>query len=305
VNRAARPVPPRRSGRARRRPAPAPPEPPEPPPDRRTRLLATVREQGFCTIAELSRVFGVSEMTIRRDVRLLVREGRLRAVHGGVTARPPVPGPAAAPGPGPEQAIAARVLELLPGRGAVAFDSGPLPRAVAELLPPGTPLQAVSASLPVISALSGRDGIDVIGLGGSLRRDSLDFAGPATVAAVRELRVRTLLLGAVAVTTEGVYCADHTDASVKQALLAVADEVVLLAESARFGGSALVRACALAEVDVLVTDDGLTTGYRSALRAHGVRVLTVPLPRGEPDARPDPAAVRGARGRPDELGPLG
>ncbi|QRP43190.1 DeoR family transcriptional regulator [Amycolatopsis sp. FDAARGOS 1241] len=61
---------------------------PSPAEERRSRLVGLVEQQGFCTVAELSKVLGVSEMTIRRDARKLVREGRMRSVHGGVTMLP-------------------------------------------------------------------------------------------------------------------------------------------------------------------------------------------------------------------------
>ncbi|WP_326566688.1 DeoR/GlpR family DNA-binding transcription regulator [Amycolatopsis rhabdoformis] len=257
--------------------------PPEPARLRRDRLTGLVAEQGFCTVAELSRVLGVSEMTVRRDARLLVREGRMRSVHGGVTTLP-----ASAIGGtdfearsgrhrAAKRAIARRAIELLPPGGAVAFDAGTTTGEVANLLPPSLRLQVVTASLPVINALPGKENLDLISLGGTLHASSLSFAGPMTLAAIAELRVRTLLLAASGVTAEGVYCGNHFDAVSKRALVAVADEVILLADSSKFATSAMVRACSLDDVDVLVTDDGLPGHHRLMLAEHGIEVVTVPV----------------------------
>lgn len=249
--------------------------------ERRSRMLSRVEEQGFCTIAELSSAFGVSEMTIRRDARLLVREGRMRSVHGGVTTLPAnaMDGTdfRARSGhvPGAKKAIARRALELLPARGAVAFDAGTTTLEVADALPPGLKLQIVTASLPIINALLGQESLDVISLGGTLHHDSQSFAGPMPLAAIKELRVRTFLLGASGLTAEGVYCGNHFDAVTKRAMVSVADEVILLADSSKFSISAMVRACSLDDVDVIVTDEGLPEENRAALIEHDVEIITV------------------------------
>jgi DeoR/GlpR family transcriptional regulator of sugar metabolism len=236
-----------------------------------------VAETGFCTIAELSVALGVSEMTVRRDTQLLVREGRIRSVHGGVTAVPrkraggrstPVPEPV-------RTAIARRIVQLLPERGAIALDSGTVPQAVAAELPAASSLQVVSASLGVLNALSERDDLDVIALGGMFNQSSQSYFGPATLAAVSELRVRVFVLTGSSATAKGIYCASHSDAMTKRALIAIADTVVLAGESTMFDMSATVRACALDEVDVVVTDDRLRPSDRAVLESHGTSVVLV------------------------------
>ncbi|MET7991385.1 DeoR/GlpR family DNA-binding transcription regulator [Amycolatopsis sp. NPDC005232] len=257
--------------------------PPEPAQERRSRLVERMEEQGFCTIAELSEALGVSEMTVRRDVRLLVREGRMRSVHGGVTTLP-----ASAIGGtdfqarsgrhrAAKRAIARRAIELLPHGGAVAFDAGTTTNEVANLLPPTLRLQVVTASLPIINTLPGKENLDVISLGGTLHLSSQSFAGPMTIAAIGELRVRTLLLAASGLTAEGVYCGNHFDALSKRALVDAADEVILVADSSKFALSAMVRACSLDDVDVLVTDAGLSEMHQKVLAEHHVQVITVPV----------------------------
>ncbi len=258
--------------------------------ERRARLLAIVEEQGFCTIAELSGAFDVSEMTIRRDVRLLVHDGRMRSVHGGVTILPS----SAMDGTefdaradrrrAAKKAIARKAVDLLPAHGAVAFDAGSTTLEIANALPPTTRLHIVTASLPIIHSLLGRENFDVIGLGGTLHHNSRSFAGPTTLASIAELRVRTLFLAASGLSADGVYCGNYFDAGTKRALVGVADEVVLVADSSKFAFSAMVRACSLDAVDAIVTDDELADDDRQALRDHDVKIVTVPLDEGSPIA---------------------
>lgn len=255
--------------------------------ERRALLLTTVEEQGFCTIAELSALFGVSEMTIRRDVRVLVDEGRMRSVHGGVTllASNAMDGTEfnarLARRREAKKAIAEKAIELLPTRGAVAFDAGTTTLEIANALPSNLRLHIVTASLPIIYSMLGRDNFDVIGLGGTLHHNSQSFAGPTTLAAIAELRVRTLFLAASGLSAGGVWCGNYFDAGTKRALVNVADEVVLVADSSKFALSAMVRACSLDSVDVIVTDDGLTEDARQALVEHDVKIVTVPTDVGD------------------------
>ncbi|GAA5199849.1 DeoR/GlpR family DNA-binding transcription regulator [Rugosimonospora acidiphila] len=248
---------------------------------RRAHLLGMVERQGYCTISELSAALDVSEMTIRRDVQRLADEGTLRSVHGGVTvpASQSVGGPdlraRSARMPAAKRAIARAAMSLLPSHGAVALDAGTTTLEFVKALPPDIALHVVTASLLAINALLGRPNVEVTSLGGTLRHRSQSFAGPATLAALSELRVRTLFLAATAVSADAVYCGNHFDALTKRHLVEAADEVVLLADSSKFAASAMVRACSLDQVDTIVTDDGLSESARDALVAHHVNVVMV------------------------------
>ncbi|HVX47186.1 MAG TPA: DeoR/GlpR family DNA-binding transcription regulator, partial [Mycobacteriales bacterium] len=215
---------------------------------RADRLLAQVREQGFCTIAELARQLGVSEMTVRRDVARLAAAGELRAVHGGVST---MAGRVLAEGTdyreragsmaAAKRAIAAAAVRLVTDGSTIAIDTGTTALELARLLPEELAVSVVTPSLPVMVELLSHPGVQVHGLGGDLHPVTQSFAGPATVAAIGELRVERLFLAANGIRGTGVYCGNGFDAVVKRALIDIADEVVLLADSSKFQTTAMVR----------------------------------------------------------------
>lgn len=231
--------------------------------ERRERLAQFVTGQGYCTILELAQRFGVSEMTIRRDVGRLVGEGRLRSFHGGVgslvptdilgvdyTARHHSHADA-------KRAIAARAVRMVRPGAVIAIDAGTTPAGLAGLLGPELRAQIITPSLPVVSTLATHPGVEVTCLGGILHSESLSFSGPSTLAAISNLHVETLFLAASGLGERGAFCGNGFDAITKRALIDVSDNVVLLADASKFTTSSMVRVCGWDAIDVLVTDDAL------------------------------------------------
>jgi DeoR/GlpR family transcriptional regulator of sugar metabolism len=250
-------------------------------PERRDRLVQFITEQGYCTITELSKAFDVSEMTIRRDVLRLTEQGKVRGFRGGVgsLSKQDMEGSdyhlrdmkmADA-----KRAIALRAIESVGAGSVVAIDAGTTTRQVAELLPPDRSVTVVTHSFPVVSSLIGRTGIDVMCLGGLLHPESLSFDGPATLAAISSLRVGTFFLAASGVGERGAFCGNGFDAITKRALIEVAEQVVLLADSSKFYASAMVKICDWDAIDRIVIDDGITEEQQRMLEQQDVDVVAV------------------------------
>lgn len=249
--------------------------------ERRDRIVQFVTDQGYCTITELSRLFDVSEMTIRRDGSRLVKEGKLRSFHGGIGSLSPqdmlgrdysdrdVAMTEA------KRAIAARASEMVHRGAVVAIDAGTTATRLASLLPRDMKLHVVTHSLPVVTALAGNGDSEVICLGGLFHRESLSFGGPSTLAAISNLQVETLFLAASGLSERGAFCATGYDAITKRALIEVAEHVVLLADSSKFSTPAMVKICGWDVIDTIVIDSGLTSEHRNMLVQHGVNIVTV------------------------------
>ena len=247
-------------------------------PARRQRILKLVRETSFVGAGELSERLGVSEMTIRRDVRLLSDQGLVRSVHGGVTRiaettlgtdfriRSTQHHEAKA-------SIAAAALELVRTDATIALDTGTTTLELATLLAAPRRLSVVTPSLPAMVALADRPGIEVIGLGGILHSESQGFAGPATLAALRSLSVNQVFLGTTAIGRGALWCGNPWDAETKRELVSIADEVVLLADSAKFSATAMANIVPFGAIHILVTDDGISEADLEEVEAAGVRVI--------------------------------
>ncbi len=257
-------------------------------PERRGRLVKYINEQGYCTIAELSRIFGVSEMTIRRDVSKLVESGEARGFRGGVgsLARQDIAGSdyhlrdlkmGAA-----KYAIAEAALAMIADNSVIAIDAGTTATQLASILPDDRSLCVITHSFPVVSTLVGRPGTELICLGGTLHPESLSFDGPATLAAISNLHVETLFLAATGVGERGVFCGNGFDAITKRALIEVSERVVLIADSSKFQSPAMVRVCGWDAIDTIIVDTGLTDAQRRLLAQNNVETIAVDPTGSEP-----------------------
>lgn len=250
-------------------------------PERRERLLQFIDEQGYCTIAELSLAFAVSEMTIRRDVLKLVDQGKVRGFRGGVgsVSRHELAGSdyrVRDVTMGDEKhAIGERAVALVAPGSVIAIDAGTTANQFAQLLPDDRSLRVVTNSFPVVASLVGNAGVEVICLGGVLHPESLSFDGPATLAGIANLQIQTLFLAASGVSERGAFCANGFDAITKRALIEVSERVVLLADSSKFANPAMVKICDWDPIDRIIVDDGITDEQRQMLVQRGVEVDAV------------------------------
>jgi DeoR family transcriptional regulator, fructose operon transcriptional repressor len=248
-------------------------------PVRRQRILAALRERGFLSVADLAQRLGVSDMTVRRDLRRLRDLGEVRIVHGGASllhGTLQTPGFIARAGAQsePKRLIAARAVGLVRPEDSIAIDAGTTAYELAVALPDTFAGTVVTHSVPVVSYLLHRPGARVVGIGGELHPDSQAFVGPMTVEAARRLRVRTLFLGAAAVDERGVYVDADVERPTKLALMEVAEAVVLLADSSKFDDtSAAVLLCPLDRLRTVVTDRPPPRRTAARLRRLGTEVL--------------------------------
>lgn len=248
---------------------------------RRDRILELVAERGHVVIAELATELAVSEMTIRRDVAQLDQDERLVSFFGGVRstqfdAYPGAFGVRAQDQSGVKNRIAQKAIEFIAEDSVIALDAGSTVALLAQKLVRRKNLRVVSASVPAITILAEADGVELLGLGGTLRRGSQSFTGPSVVAAVRELQIDTFFLGAAGLSERGAFDVTDLDAVGKRELIGVSSQVVAMADAEKFGRRAMSRIGEWSSIDVLITDDRITDDMRQTLVEAGVKVICVP-----------------------------
>ncbi|GIJ73928.1 DeoR family transcriptional regulator [Virgisporangium ochraceum] len=238
-------------------------------PERRGELLRRIGESGYVSSTEAAAALGVSEMTIRRDLRQLAAQGLVNRVAGGASGAPPATGApfeqrsdAAA---GEKAAVARAAVALVPPGSVVALDAGTTVAALAGLLPGG--LTVVTHSVPVITTCVGRDDVELIALGGAYHASTRSFTGPITRAGLDDLAVDVAVLSATAAGPDGVYSANASDAETKRAMARIAGRVVLLLDHGKIGARAPMRFLDLGAVDVVVTDAGAGEEQVALLRS--------------------------------------
>ena len=250
--------------------------------ERQEGILASIRQGQRVRVRELAERFGVSEMTIRRDLVALEAQVLLIRTHGGgaPVSRLRAPDGALTPA-SPEKVAIGRAAAALAAPGeTVMVDAGTTALQVARHLPRDAGLIVVTTSLLVAQELYGA-GPRLLLLGGFLRDDFPGVYGPLTETALASLRVDILFIGCDGASAEeGFYTADLHLLSLERAMIAAAARVVLVTESAKFGRRALARFATPDQVHTLVTDTGLVPRDRERLEEQGVRLLLTGSLRG-------------------------
>jgi DeoR/GlpR family transcriptional regulator of sugar metabolism len=244
---------------------------------RLSELVDMLRRDGRVDVAAAAAGFGTAELTIRRDLDVLVERGVARRVRGGAVnllmRGEELPfAMREIEGTGSKRRIAAAVAGLIADGEAVALDSGTTLAETARALA-GRRLTVMPLSLHAANALAGSASVRLMLPGGEARPGELAMTGPLALASIAALRFDTVVLGCCGVSPEGhVMAHDLGDAAVKQALLASGRRSVLALDGAKFGRAALAVVCDLAAVDVVVTDDSAPAPAVAALEAAGVEV---------------------------------
>ncbi|GAA1228353.1 DeoR/GlpR family DNA-binding transcription regulator [Pseudonocardia alaniniphila] len=251
---------------------------------RREAVRRRVAESGFVRVDVLAGEFGVSIMTVHRDLDELEERGFLRKVRGGATSAPTATFHGDLPHrmqaeQAEKQALAAAALadEVYAGQ-VVALDDSTTALALARLLPEKAPLTVVTHFLPVVRALAGRAGVEVIGLGGRYDPAYDSFLGQATAEAAADLRTDLLVMSTTAVTDGVCYIQSQDTVITRRALIASAARTVALVDHTKFAKRALHRLVELSTLDRVLVDSATPSAVVSGLRARGARIDIVALP---------------------------
>ena len=241
---------------------------------RQSLILQTVRNDGSARVSDLTQRLGVSDMTIRRDLEVLARDGLIEKVHGGAV----LPGTPASHEPGfeaklvleqPEKtAIARAAANLVTPGTAIAVAGGTTTFALAQYLLDVPGLTLVTNSLRVTNVFSGIRGLDgatdSLVLTGGVRTPSDALVGPVADLTIRSLHFDLLFLGCYGFDAEaGLTTPNLAEAETNRTFMRVARRVVVLADHTKWGLVSLSSFARLNEVDVLITDDMLPLDARA------------------------------------------
>jgi DeoR/GlpR family transcriptional regulator of sugar metabolism len=251
---------------------------------RRDLIESLVTSNGEIDFSSLATEFGVSEMTIRRDVDALENKGVLRRVVGGAIS---LAGKSAEPSFKDRSTaatlakirIAEATVELLVPNETVIIDSGSTALAVARALKGrGLGLTVITPSIQVAIELADEEATTVILTGGLVRPGELSLIGFETEQAFARYNCDTFIMGIAGFDAERGVTDYHRDESeVKHAALKVSDRVIVVADTSKLARVQLVNVADTSQIDVLVTDAEDSNADVAACRALGVDVICVPV----------------------------
>ena len=257
--------------------------------ERRWSILEQVRRDGQATVTDLSRSFGVSEVSIRRDLERLEEMGYLRRVHGGAQAL-------ATREPGAiidarqrqnvavKQALGRAGAGLIQPGQTILIDAGTtmleLARAIPRPLLQEGGLTIVTRSLLIASELRVHRRTRLLILGGIYQHDYDSCIGAGLEQALGGLHVHTLFVGSDAVTAErGISTDNVLEAPLYQHLRACAERVVAIADSSKIGIHRLQVTLPFEQIHTFITDGAAPPDFVARARACGTEVILVPVPR--------------------------
>jgi DeoR/GlpR family transcriptional regulator of sugar metabolism len=242
---------------------------------RRQLILTAVRSGRGAGVVELAQRFDVSEMTVRRDLAALARDGKLTRVHGGAVSDREEP-PFAEIVVERHEAkarIGTAAAELVVDGMTIMIDIGTTTLELARRLR-GRKLTIVTSNLAVMEELLPEETIDLVLLGGVVRRNYRSVVGILAEDALRQLSADIAFLGASGV-REDMSVMDSTmvEVPIKRGMIASAERAVLLADEQKFSMSGVVRVCGPEELDAVVTNAVAGSLPVSALEALGVETV--------------------------------
>ncbi len=240
--------------------------------DRQQSIINKLRAEGTLSIAGLAQEYGVSDETIRRELKVLEEEGTVVRLHGGVRLAPQrLEGPLEMRKQQNAEAkirIAAAAATFVANGDIIFIDAGTTSCYVAQALARHHALTVVTNSLEVATQLGGINGNKLFLAGGQMDYDYLAFSDSYARDYVGGFTPHLAILSVGAISLDqGLMDFHPGEAAISKIAYATAQRVLLGVDASKFGRYGLVRTAALKEVDILVTDEAVDGAYRQAFEA--------------------------------------
>jgi DeoR/GlpR family transcriptional regulator of sugar metabolism len=262
--------------------------------DRRVKILERVAEGESIQVADLARDFGCSEMTIRRDIARLERDGFLRRTYGGATAHLTRSldvsfNARALANAREKRLIALAAANLVGGTEMLYVGIGTTTEHFARYLPARPEMTVVTGSLPIGGMLGTRPLRAVI-LGGTVRRDELSCVGPIARATLERYRFDLAVLGTAGLTARwGVTDLNDEEAEIHRVAIERSERLMVIADGSKLGSVANAVVAPASSINILVTDASAPESELAPLRDLGIEIV-IATPGGRRHAEEGAAA---------------
>ncbi len=251
--------------------------------ERQSRIVEAVLSKGHMSVPEISGMFGISEMTARRDLARLDRRGLLRRYHGGAASslgrsyEPPY-SIRSTKNQAAKAAIGLKAAEFVFDGDSIALDVGTTTLAIVPGLIGKSNLTVLTNSLQIANLLSDRLSLEVsarlILTGGIVRPVELSMVGSIAELVYQHFHVDKAFIGIGGISLrDGLTEFNSDDAHMKQMLIRHAREKIVLADGSKFGVTTFASVAALSQISRIITDRSAPRDVLEALRGQGVEVI--------------------------------
>lgn len=242
-------------------------------------ILDTLRKEGFVKVVDIAKKLDVTTVTVRKDLKVLEEKGLLYRTHG--SASPVNPHMADRHVKEKEKLkikekrlIGAYAARLIEEDDSIVINSGSTICAFAEQIEPNGRLTVVTSSIKATSILGEQAGINVVQLGGALRRSSMSVIGTPALHFLDNITCSKVFLGVDGVDLDfGVTTSNVEEAELNQAMMAVALKTIVLCDSSKFGKKGFGKICGLDKIDIVVTDEAVSASMVRLLEEQGIEVV--------------------------------
>lgn len=248
---------------------------------RRKHILDHIRKDGFVKVSELAETLGVTQTTIRKDLRFLEAQGVLQRAHGSaippsqqimdinLSAKKLINFEA-------KQKIAQKAASLIEADDSILIASGSTITMFAEALKPKGRLNVVSISVNISAQLGDIPGITVMQVGGILYANTFSVLGAEASNTIENLFCSKVFFGVDGIDLDyGLTCGTGEEASITKKMMHSSQTKIVLSDSSKIGQRGFARICEVEDIDILITDSGIPEEARQRIEKMGVKLIIV------------------------------
>ncbi|HBX44331.1 DeoR/GlpR family DNA-binding transcription regulator [Limibacterium fermenti] len=246
---------------------------------RRIKILNLIREDGHAKVQDLSKIFKVTDVTIRQDLEVLENMGHIQREHGGAFLRDV--GSFAKTGKlfnqtyiEEKREIAKKARTLINEGECIILDSGSTTTEIAKLLINYQHLTVITNALNIALILGENHGINLIVTGGEFKAPTLSLTGKMAADSLKDVHANKLFLATAGISANmQLTYPSLSDLMVKSAMIKSSDEVYLVADSSKIGISAFANLGSISLVKALITDKNISNEYIDKIKEKNVEIL--------------------------------
>jgi len=247
---------------------------------RQSEIIQILHQKEEIRVAELSKLFGVSENTIRRDLKELERKGLVKKVYGGAVINEKFPTPDL-----PyrirensmikeKREIGLIVSNLIQNGESIILDLGTTTLEIARNLHDKAHLTVITNNFSIVDELKGNSNIQVIVAGGEYRETAKGCVGYYTEEFFSKIyQVDKTFLSCGGITPEGVMNPNHYELKTKREMIRAGREVYVVATSDKIGKISFASLCSLSEIDAIITDKNIPEEKIQIFQKLGVKII--------------------------------
>lgn len=243
---------------------------------RREKILELIREDGHAKVLDLSRIFKVTEVTIRQDLERLEKEGVIKREHGGAVLTNMDTGVKNITLQNQKNisekiAIAHKAVSFIENGDTIILDSGSTTTEIAKLLVDFQNITVITNALNIALILGAHPNINLVVTGGEFKAPTLSLTGQKAADFFYNLNVDKLFLATAGITLKsGLTYPSISDICVKRAMIESANEVYLVADSSKIGLNSFASLGALSLINLLITDSTISKENEEMLKANDI-----------------------------------